>query len=205
MSAKKASKKAPRKAATERASGPAERVLMTEAQLKTSLRELAKQVRNAFPDLGNLLVLGIRTRGVPLADRLRAELEEQSGMPVTGGVLDITLYRDDLSTLGPQPMVRDSEIPHDVTGTDVLLVDDVIYTGRTVRAAMDEIVDFGRPNRIRLLVLVDRGWREYPIQPDFVGLSVETTHRQVVHVRLDGVDGADEVLLETREDAVEAQ
>lgn len=169
--------------------------VLTARGVATALKQLRDAIVAEFPDPNRLVVLGIRTRGVTLAERLAALLEDHYGDPVPLGVLDITLYRDDLSTLGPQPMVRDSEIPFDITGRQIVLVDDVLYTGRTIRAAMDELIDFGRPDRIRLAVLIDRGGREYPIQADYVGKTVKVPPGRFIRVHLDEIDGRDEVVL----------
>jgi len=168
----------------------------TADEMTRGIASIAKHIQREFPDPTTLVLLGIRTRGVVIADRLRNLLEKAYKETVATGVLDITLYRDDLSSLGPQPMVRDSEIPFDVTGTNVIIVDDVVYTGRTIRAAMDEIIDFGRPRRIRLAVLVDRGCREYPIQPDYIGKKIPTTEEQSVRVCLTEIDETDEIILD---------
>lgn len=193
--------KAP-KAATPRASRntpptgkPGTRQIMSAVQLRNTLEALAEQVHRDFPEPAGLMVLGIRTRGAVLAERLRDFLKARYKAPVGLGTLDITLYRDDLSALGPQPNVRDSELPFDVTGAKVILVDDVLYTGRTIRAALDEIVDFGRPALIRLLVLVDRGWREYPIQADYFGARVETRADESVQVLLSEIEDEDRVVV----------
>ena len=186
-----------RKAPARKTARPKNKKICGVRDIAAMIKAIGDQVIQEFPDHSKLLVLGIRTRGVTLAERLRVYLEKNIGADVASGILDITLYRDDLSALGPQPMVRDSDIPHDVTGANVILVDDVLFTGRTVRAAMDEIVDFGRPARIRLAVLVDRGHREYPIQADYVGKTVETDMNQIVHVHLKEVDSSDEILMET--------
>lgn len=188
--AKKASAKpAPRKSAAQ------QQTLLGAKDVAAAVDALRKAIRREFKDPAALMLLGIRTRGVVLAERLRDALSKDYGVDVPMGVLDITLYRDDLSTLGPQPMVRDSEIPHDITDLNILLVDDVLYTGRTIRAAMDEVIDFGRPARIRLAVLIDRGGREYPIQADYVGKTVKTANGGFVQVFLEEIDGKDEVVL----------
>ncbi len=174
---------------------PSVRVCTAE-EMGRGINSISKHIQREFPKAETLVLLGIRTRGVVLAERLKAMLEKGYGKKVASGVLDITLYRDDLSSLGPQPMVRDSEIPFDVTGTNVIIVDDVIYTGRTIRAAMDEVIDFGRPRRIRLAVLVDRGCREYPIQPDYIGKKIPTTEEQSVRVCLTEIDDSDEIILD---------
>jgi len=142
----------------------------------------------------NLAIIGIRRRGVELARRLKKALQKK-GEKIPFGILDITLYRDDLSTVGKQPVVRQTEIPFELEGKDILLVDDVLFTGRTIRAALSELVDFGRPRSVKLLVLIDRNHRELPIQPDFTGRSVRTKSSQFIEVRLKEVDGEDGVFL----------
>lgn len=144
---------------------------------------------------GAAALIGVRTRGAILAQRLQKLLADEHGLDIPVGVLDITLYRDDLSTLDVHPIVRHTHLDFDVTGRLVLLIDDVLYTGRTVRSAMDEIVDFGRPRAIRLAVIVDRGGREYPIQADYAAVTVQTTDREAVKVCLDEVDGEEKVIL----------
>ena len=139
--------------------------------------------------------MGIRTRGVPIAERLAENIEKIEGKKPPVGVLDITLYRDDLSTLAYQPIVRPTELPVDITGKIVVLVDDVLYTGRTIRAALDAIIDNGRPKTIQLAVLVDRGHRELPIRADFVGKNVPTSSKEVISVQLQATDEAENVIL----------
>jgi pyrimidine operon attenuation protein/uracil phosphoribosyltransferase len=142
--------------------------------------------------------VGIRTRGVPLARRIAMALGEIIGFDVPTGALDITLYRDDLMRhpVGPQPVVRRTEIPFSIDDRKILLVDDVLYTGRTIRAALDALIDFGRPRAIQLIVLVDRGHRELPIKADYVGKNLPTSSRQSIQVRLQEIDGTDEVVIE---------
>jgi pyrimidine operon attenuation protein/uracil phosphoribosyltransferase len=171
------------------------RTVMSEREVEHALEMLADQIHRDFPNSAGLMVLGIRTRGALIADRLRELLKSRYDAPVGLGTLDITLYRDDLSALGPQPNVRDSEIPFDITGANVILVDDVLYTGRTIRAALDEIVDFGRPALIRLLVLVDRGHREYPIKADYCGLTISTDANESVQVCLSEIEEEDGVIV----------
>lgn len=143
-----------------------------------------------------IAILGIRTRGVPLADRLRAKLEQELGQPVPHGILDITLYRDDLDNLGGLPLVRETNISFDVDDMIVILVDDVIYTGRTTRAALDQLMDFGRPRAVLLAVLIDRGGRELPIQPDFAGKQLDfVAAGEKVSVKLQEQDGEEGVYL----------
>lgn len=142
-----------------------------------------------------MVLLGIQRRGVELAARLARLIEQSEGAPVPMGKVDITLYRDDLSTIGPRPRVGETSLPDSIDGKTTVIVDDVLYTGRTVRAAMDELADFGRPRRILLAVLVDRGGRELPIQADIVGQVVATEPAELVEVRFAEIDGADEALL----------
>lgn len=144
---------------------------------------------------GRLALVGIRTRGVPLSERLAKLIETSTGKRPDLGVLDITLYRDDLSAIAGQPIVRSTELPFDVDDAWIVLVDDVLYSGRTVRAAITELIDFGRPKIIQLLVIVDRGWRELPIHADYAGTTLETTRKQTVHVHVAEEDGHDEVVV----------
>jgi pyrimidine operon attenuation protein/uracil phosphoribosyltransferase len=144
-------------------------------------------------EAAELLLVGIRTRGVPLAEKLAAEIERMEGHKVPVGVLDITLYRDDLSTIAAQPQVKGTHLPRSLEGCVVVLCDDVLYTGRTVRAALDELVDFGRPRAVRLAVLVDRGHRELPIQADFIGKTVPTSQNEVIEVNFEATDGTEQV------------
>ena len=148
--------------------------------------------------LDEVALVGIRTRGVPIARRLGQLLREINGDHVPTGSLDITLYRDDLmrNAVGPQPVVRRTEIPFSIDDRRILLVDDVLYTGRTTRAALDALIDFGRPRAIQLVVMVDRGHRELPIKADYVGKNVPTSLKQSVQVRLQEIDGVDEILIE---------
>jgi pyrimidine operon attenuation protein/uracil phosphoribosyltransferase len=173
-----------------------ERELMDAPRLERALQNMAREVVQGDEDAASLVLVGVRTRGVPLARRLARLIGEAAGHdapPV--GALDITLYRDDLTTIAAHPVVQGTDIPCSIDGRRVLLVDDVLYTGRTVRAALDELVDFGRPSRVELAVLVDRGHRELPIHADYVGLEVATAREQIVHVQLREVEGHDRVLL----------
>jgi pyrimidine operon attenuation protein/uracil phosphoribosyltransferase len=140
-----------------------------------------------------LVLVGIQRRGVPIAHRLAAAILEHEDVALPVGALDITFYRDDLSMLAQQPVVKGTDLPFDVTGTTVVLVDDVLYTGRTIRAAMDALMEYGRPQAIRLAVLVDRGHRELPIRADHVGKNVPTSREELVRVRIEEVDGEDAV------------
>jgi pyrimidine operon attenuation protein/uracil phosphoribosyltransferase len=164
------------------------------------LDDLVAQIAAGFSPHEPLVVIGIRTRGETLAQRLTPLLAAKGFDKISRGVLDITLYRDDLSEIGPRPMVRPTQIDVDINGKPLILVDDVLFTGRTVRAALDALADFGRPSAIRLAALVDRGGRELPIQADFVSLvqkDVPMSHR--VKVKLTETDGADEIVIESRD------
>ncbi len=142
-----------------------------------------------------MVIVGIRKRGAILAERIAKKIEKITKTEILFGALDITLYRDDLSAIGPQPIVHRTEIPFDLTKKKVLLIDDVLYTGRTIRAALDELIDFGRPAVIKLLVLIDRNNRELPIQPDFVGKKVMVQKNEMVEVALKESDGKEEVII----------
>lgn len=170
-----------------------------EADVKRAIEQLVASVAGAFKPDQVLNVIGIRTRGDVLAQRMATMLIERGFARVDRGVLDITLYRDDLSEVGPKPMVRPTRINIDINGHHVLLVDDVLFTGRSARAALDALSDFGRPSAIRLAVLVDRGGRELPIQADFVGLTMrDVPHDHRVNVRFKETDGRDEIVVEPR-------
>jgi pyrimidine operon attenuation protein/uracil phosphoribosyltransferase len=170
-------------------------VIMDADRMGRSLTRIAHEIleRNRSPE--GLALVGIRTRGDVLAKRLAKVLEQIANEPLRTGALDITLYRDDVMrhTVGPQPLVRRTEIPFSIDDQKILLVDDVLYTGRTIRAALDALIDFGRPKEIQLIVLVDRGHRELPIKADYVGKNVPTSLKETVTVRLVETDGADEV------------
>ena len=176
------------------------RILMDASQLRRILRRMAGEVVERNRGVEDLMLVGIRTRGVPLAEALAAEIERMEGRKVPLGSLDITLYRDDLSTIAPQPVVRPTRFPESVEGKTLVLCDDVLYTGRTIRAALDALVDFGRPRAVQLAVLVDRGHRELPIQADIVGQSVPTAADEVIEVKFAATDGADKVLLLERQE-----
>jgi pyrimidine operon attenuation protein / uracil phosphoribosyltransferase len=161
--------------------------------------QLASRIASSFSPDSSLVIVGIRTRGETLAQRLTGLLRDRGFNKIGRGVLDITLYRDDLSEIGPRPMVRPTNIDVDINGVPLLLVDDVLFTGRSIRAALDALSDFGRPSAIRLAVLADRAGRELPIQADFVGLTLQTVpseHR--VNVRFTEIDGRDEIVVEPR-------
>ncbi len=169
--------------------------LMDAGAIERALSRIAHEIEEKHRSDGALRLVGIRNRGVPLARRLSDKLGELLGSPPPVGILDINLYRDDLSTIGEQPVLRKTDIPFDVQGAQIVLVDDVLYTGRTVRAALDGLIDLGRPTLIQLAVLVDRGHRELPIRADFVGKNLPTSRDEDIEVRLKEVDGSDEVVL----------
>lgn len=172
----------------------ASKVIMTADDVRRALTRMAHEIVEWNQGAEGLVLVGLRTRGIPLAQRIAARIEQFEGAPVPLGQLDVTLYRDDVMTRGPLPL-GPTAIPVDVTGKRIVLVDDVLYTGRTIRAAMDALIDYGRPQMIRLLVLVDRGHRELPIRADFVGKNLPTSRDEDIHVHLVEVDGVDEVLL----------
>jgi len=170
--------------------------IMDAGDVARAIRRIAHEIVEANRGLRNLVLVGITRRGVPLAHRIAAAIEEFEGKDVPVGTLDITLYRDDLQLVAKQPILRKTELPFDVEGKVVVVVDDVLYTGRTIRAAMDEIIDFGRPRAIRLAVLIDRGHRELPIRADFVGKNVPTSGKEIINVQLVEEDGEDNVTVE---------
>ena len=172
------------------------KTLLNTKELQATLERMAREIAKAAPKDAPVAVVGIRRRGETIAQRLLPLLAEAGVNPVHHGVLDITLYRDDLTTIGPAAVVRGTEIDFDITDTWLVLVDDVLYTGRSIRAALTALTDFGRARAIRLAVLVDRGLRELPIQPDFVGLSQQSTPQNAVNVKLVEFDGVDEVEME---------
>jgi pyrimidine operon attenuation protein / uracil phosphoribosyltransferase len=167
-------------------------------RMSRALTRIAHEILERNRGLDEVALVGIRTRGVPLARRLARALKEINGDDVPTGVLDITLYRDDLMRhpVGPQPLVRRTEIPFSIDDRKIMLVDDVLYTGRTIRAALDALIDFGRPRVIQLIALVDRGHRELPIKADYVGKNLPTSLKQSVQVRLQEIDGIDEIVIE---------
>ena len=167
-------------------------------EIVRALDELARGIVRGRRDGAKLALVGIRTRGVPLAQRLAQRLHDQHSIDAPVGALDITLYRDDLSQIAHAPVLRGTDVPFGVDGMEVVLVDDVLFTGRTVRAAMDAICDLGRPAAIRLAVLVDRGHRELPIQPDYYGLRVPTKMTENIEVRVQEIDGVDEIRKEAK-------
>jgi pyrimidine operon attenuation protein/uracil phosphoribosyltransferase len=163
-----------------------------------TLRRMAEEIVELNDGTDNLIIVGIQRRGVQLADRITRLIRERDGVDVPRGALDITLYRDDLQTVGPRPVVGPTDLPWNLEGKRVVIVDDVLYTGRTVRAALDELADFGRPSRIALAVLVDRGGRELPIHADIVGKKVEVAPQDRVDVLVQELDGRDAVVVVRR-------
>lgn len=171
------------------------KILLDDKQVGRVVRRMATEIVELNRGAERVVLVGIRTRGVPLAELLAAELERLEGHEVPIGTLDITLYRDDLSTIAPQPVVRETSFPGPIDGRILVLCDDVLFTGRTIRAALDALIDFGRPRAVQLAVLIDRGHRELPIQPDVVGRSVATGANDVIEVHFAAIDGDDGVEL----------
>lgn len=176
-------------------------VVMDADRVSRAITRIAHEIIERNHGVAGVALVGVRSRGVPLARRIAALLVSVTGQDVPTGALDITLYRDDLmrAAVGPQPLVRKTEIPFSIDDRTIVLVDDVLYTGRTTRAALDALIDFGRPKAIQLVVLVDRGHRELPIKADYVGKNVPTARRESVQVRLQELDGVDEVVVEAGE------
>ena len=173
-------------------------VIMDADRITRTLTRIGHEIVERNRGIETVALVGIRTRGVVIAQRLAQVLQQITNAPVRTGALDITLYRDDLMrhAVGPQPLVRKTEIPFSIDDQKILLVDDVLYTGRTIRAALDALIDFGRPREIQLIVLVDRGHRELPIKADYVGKNVPTSLKENVQVRLTEIDGTDEVVVD---------
>ena len=169
--------------------------LMSSEDMKRALKRMSHQILEGNHGAGNLVFLGIRRRGVPLAERLSSNINAIEGVEVPVGELDITLYRDDLSLISEDPLVNSSSVPFDITGKTVVLVDDVVYTGRTARAALDATSALGRAARIQLAVLVDRGHRELPIRADYVGKNVPTSGNELIAVQVEEIDGTEGVKL----------
>jgi len=173
--------------------------LMDAERLGRTLARMAHEIVERHPEMSRLAFVGVRSRGVPLARRLATLVGQASGSEPRVGALDITLYRDDLTTIAAQPVMKGTDVAFPINGSTVVLVDDVLYTGRTVRAALDELIDFGRPGRIELAVLVDRGHREFPICADYAGSVIATSRDEIVQVLLKEEDGEDRVVLLERE------
>jgi len=175
--------------------------LMSASEIDRTLVRLAHEILEKTKDLDQLAFIGIRRRGVPLAQRLSAKIKSLENRNIPVGILDINLYRDDLSTVGVIPQVNATEISFSVQGKEIILMDDVLYTGRTIRAALDALFDHGRPSRVQLLVLIDRGHRELPIEARYIGRTIQTSESEIIEVKFDEIDGAEKVLLCERADA----
>jgi pyrimidine operon attenuation protein/uracil phosphoribosyltransferase len=171
---------------------------MTAEEIRRATTRISHEIVEKQAGTAGLVLVGIQRRGVPLAHRIAAAIREHEGAELPVGALDITFYRDDLSLVAQQPLVKGTDLPFDLNEVTIVLIDDVLYTGRTIRAAMDALVDFGRPRAIRLAVLVDRGHRELPIRADHVGKNVPTSREELVRVHLAEVDGEDGVDIERR-------
>ena len=169
--------------------------LMSGSEIERTLVRLAHEIVEKNDGADNLGLIGIKRRGVPLAERLAALIGKIEKKTIDTGVLDISFYRDDLTTAGPRPIVNKGDIGFDVNGRDIVLMDDVLYTGRTIRAALDALFDHGRPKSVQLLVLIDRGHRELPIQATYTGRTVPTSSREIIEVKLKEIDGEEQVLL----------
>lgn len=173
--------------------------VMDKEGIARAVTRIAHEILEENKGTNNLVIVGIRNRGAYLAQRLAGAIEEIEKSKVPVGILDITLYRDDLTTIAHKPIVRETKIEFDITDKKIILVDDVLYTGRTIRCALDELIDFGRPAKIQLAVLVDRGHRELPVRADYVGKNIPTSLDEVVQVRLSETDGCDEVVIEGKD------
>ena len=169
--------------------------LMSASEIDRTLVRLAHEILERTEDLGKLAFIGIKRRGVPLAQRLARKIKDLERRDIPVGQLDINLYRDDLTTVGDQPTVKSQQIDFDINGKDVILMDDVLYTGRTIRAALDALFDHGRPSRVQLLALIDRGWRELPIEARYVGRMVQTAANEIIEVKFTEIDQQEKVLL----------
>jgi pyrimidine operon attenuation protein/uracil phosphoribosyltransferase len=171
------------------------KVIMTRDDIRRTLARIAHEIIERNKTAEHLILVGVHTRGVPLAKRLAANIENIEGAKVPAGALDIRPYRDDLASLNLKPVIQNTDIPLSIDGKSIVLVDDVLYTGRSVRAAMDALTDLGRPNSIQLAVLVDRGHREMPIRADYVGKNMPSSRHEEIQVHLEETDGADRVAI----------
>jgi pyrimidine operon attenuation protein/uracil phosphoribosyltransferase len=174
--------------------------ILSEADIHRALIRISHEIIEHNQGLDNVAIIGIQRRGVPMAKIIRKNLEEIEGVKIPLGILDITFYRDDLSRLSAHPVVNGTDIPFDVNGKKIVLVDDVLYTGRTIRSAIDNIFDMGRPDCIQLAILIDRGHRQLPFRADYVGKNVPTSIHEHIKVELEDVDGTNQVLLVKEED-----
>lgn len=173
--------------------------IMDESAIFRALTRISHEIIEKNKGVENLVLIGIQRRGVPLARRIAAKIKEVENTEIPVGILDITLYRDDLSLLNEHPVINGTEINFDIANKKIVLVDDVIYTGRTVRAAIDALMDINRPKMIQLAVLIDRGHRELPIRPDYVGKNVPTSRSEIVHVNVKGIDNENSVTITNKE------
>ena len=173
--------------------------IINKDDIRRALTRISHEIIEKNEGTEDLVLIGIRSRGVPMAERIAQRIGEFEGVEIPTGILDITLYRDDLSQVSKQPIIHQTEISFDITDKQVVLTDDVLYTGRTVRAALDALIDLGRPKSIQLAILVDRGHREFPIRPDYVGKNLPTSQSEVVDVNFEEIDGKDNVLLLEKE------
>lgn len=174
-------------------------VVMTTEDMERALRRMSSEIAEKNHGVENIVIIGIQRRGVYLAGRLREMMRGSEGVKLPLGELDITLYRDDITLLSDQPVVHSTSVPFDLNGKKVILVDDVLFTGRTIRAALEALGDIGRPACVQLLILIDRGHRELPIQPDYLGKAVPTSQQETVEVRVKELDGNDEAVICARE------
>ncbi|KNF08729.1 bifunctional protein PyrR [Gottschalkia purinilytica] len=173
-------------------------IIMDESTMSRSINRLAHEILEKNRGTEDLVLVGIKTRGIPFANRLADKINQIEGKQIPVLILDITLYRDDLSQIDDKPVINE-EFNNDITDKTVVLVDDVLYTGRTVRAALDALVDKGRPKKVQLAVLIDRGHRELPIRPDFVGKNVPTSLEEIVNVKFEEIDGSNQVVIQKHE------
>ncbi|MCK4369235.1 MAG: bifunctional pyr operon transcriptional regulator/uracil phosphoribosyltransferase PyrR [Dehalococcoidales bacterium] len=181
------------------------KVIMTQDDIRRTLARIAHEIIERNKVIEHLLLVGMHTRGVPLAKRLATDIEDFAKLKIPVGALDISLYRDDLSSLELQPTVKSTDIPVSVDGKSIVLVDDVLYTGRSIRAAMDALIDLGRPRSIQLAVLIDRGHRELPIRADYVGKNMPSSRHEEIQVKLQESDGVDEVAIISTPEVKEGQ
>jgi pyrimidine operon attenuation protein/uracil phosphoribosyltransferase len=177
-----------------------EKIIVTAEDIRRTLARVAHEIVERNNDINRLILVGMHTRGVPLARRLATEIEKFENVSVPVGDLDIGLYRDDLASLERQPLVHRTDIPEDINGRVIILVDDVLYTGRSIRAAMDALIDLGRPISIQLAVMVDRGHRELPIRADYVGKNIPSARNEEVQVKVQEIDGLDQIAIVTGEE-----
>lgn len=177
---------------------PEEKIILDSKDIDKALQRLSHQILEKNPNPEKIALIGVQTRGVPLARRIKEIFKELNQINLPLGELDITLYRDDLTTIGPKPVIKKTSINFDINQKIIILIDDVLFTGRTVRACLDQIMDFGRPEKIQLLALIDRGHRELPFRADFVGKNIPTAKDQIVEIRLREIDQEDKAILRAK-------